>query len=110
MVDLPDSEAFAGKIRADLIDNVAMRKFADDEVALDIRIGIRRVGDLEAEPCQREAGVFRSGANPEHLFVVVRSRLIGFDRNLEEAAKDLGASPFTTSAGSWSPRGSRSFR
>jgi spermidine/putrescine transport system permease protein len=30
------------------------------------------------------------------VVVVVRSRLIGFDRNLEEAAKDLGASPFTT--------------
>jgi spermidine/putrescine transport system permease protein len=28
------------------------------------------------------------------VVVVVRSRLIGFDRNLEEAAKDLGASPF----------------
>ena len=28
--------------------------------------------------------------------VVVRSRLIGFDRNLEEAAKDLGASSFDT--------------
>jgi len=30
------------------------------------------------------------------VVVVVRSRLIGFDRSLEEAAKDLGASPFTT--------------
>jgi spermidine/putrescine transport system permease protein len=30
------------------------------------------------------------------VVVVVRSRLIGFDRNLEEAAKDLGASPFGT--------------
>jgi spermidine/putrescine transport system permease protein len=30
------------------------------------------------------------------VVVVVRSRLIGFDRNLEEAAKDLGASPATT--------------
>ncbi len=30
------------------------------------------------------------------VVVVVRSRLIGFDRRLEEAAKDLGASPFTT--------------
>jgi spermidine/putrescine transport system permease protein len=30
------------------------------------------------------------------VVVVVRSRLIGFDRNLEEAAKDLGASAFTT--------------
>jgi spermidine/putrescine transport system permease protein len=30
------------------------------------------------------------------VVVVVRSRLIGFDRNLEEAAKDLGASPFAT--------------
>lgn len=30
------------------------------------------------------------------VVVVVRSRLIGFDRNLEEAARDLGASPFTT--------------
>ncbi len=30
------------------------------------------------------------------VVVVVRSRLIGFDRNLEEAAKDLGASSFTT--------------
>src|ERR1700749_785602 len=30
------------------------------------------------------------------VVVVVRSRLIGFDRNLEEAAKDLGAGPFTT--------------
>jgi spermidine/putrescine transport system permease protein len=30
------------------------------------------------------------------VVVVVRSRLIGFDRNLEEAAKDLGATPFTT--------------
>src|SRR5213083_421414 len=29
-------------------------------------------------------------------FVVVRSRLIGFDRSLEEAARDLGASPFQT--------------
>jgi spermidine/putrescine transport system permease protein len=28
--------------------------------------------------------------------VVVRSRLIGFDRSLEEAARDLGASPFHT--------------
>jgi spermidine/putrescine transport system permease protein len=27
---------------------------------------------------------------------VVRSRLIGFDRSLEEAAQDLGADPFTT--------------
>jgi spermidine/putrescine transport system permease protein len=30
------------------------------------------------------------------VVVVVRSRLIGFDRNLEEAARDLGASPFET--------------
>ena len=30
------------------------------------------------------------------VVVVVRSRLIGFDRYLEEAAKDLGASPFET--------------
>jgi spermidine/putrescine transport system permease protein len=30
------------------------------------------------------------------VVVVVRSRLIGFDRNLEEAAKDLGAGPFET--------------
>ncbi|MGH2989369.1 MAG: ABC transporter permease [Microbacterium sp.] len=30
------------------------------------------------------------------VVVVVRSRLIGFDRNLEEAARDLGADAFTT--------------
>ena len=30
------------------------------------------------------------------VVVVVRSRLIGFDRRLEEAAKDLGAGPFET--------------
>jgi len=30
------------------------------------------------------------------VVVVVRSRLIGFDRHIEEAAKDLGASPFET--------------
>ena len=30
------------------------------------------------------------------VVVVVRSRLIGFDRSLEEAAKDLGATAFTT--------------
>jgi spermidine/putrescine transport system permease protein len=30
------------------------------------------------------------------VVVVVRSRLIGFDRSLEEAAKDLGANAFTT--------------
>ncbi|HSS43212.1 MAG TPA: ABC transporter permease [Solirubrobacterales bacterium] len=30
------------------------------------------------------------------VVVVVRSRLIGFDRNLEEAAKDLGANPLET--------------
>lgn len=30
------------------------------------------------------------------VVVVVRSRLIGFDRRLEEAASDLGANPFTT--------------
>lgn len=30
------------------------------------------------------------------VVVVVRSRLIGFDRNLEEAAKDLGATPLQT--------------
>jgi spermidine/putrescine transport system permease protein len=30
------------------------------------------------------------------VVVVVRSRLIGFDRSLEEAARDLGATPFQT--------------
>ena len=30
------------------------------------------------------------------VVVVVRSRLIGFDRSIEEAAADLGAGPFTT--------------
>jgi len=30
------------------------------------------------------------------VVIVVRSRLIGFDRRLEEAARDLGAGPFTT--------------
>ena len=30
------------------------------------------------------------------VVVVVRSRLIGFDRAIEEAARDLGATPFTT--------------
>ncbi len=30
------------------------------------------------------------------VVVVVRSRLIGFDRSIEEAAADLGATPFTT--------------
>ena len=30
------------------------------------------------------------------VVVVVRSRLIGFDRSLEEAARDLGAGPFQT--------------
>ena len=30
------------------------------------------------------------------VVVVVRSRLIGFDRSLEEAARDLGANPFDT--------------
>jgi len=30
------------------------------------------------------------------VVVVVRSRLIGFDRSLEEAARDLGATPWTT--------------
>jgi spermidine/putrescine transport system permease protein len=30
------------------------------------------------------------------VVIVVRSRLIGFDRSLEEAARDLGASPWTT--------------
>jgi spermidine/putrescine transport system permease protein len=30
------------------------------------------------------------------VVIVVRSRLIGFDRSIEEAAQDLGASPFTT--------------
>jgi spermidine/putrescine transport system permease protein len=30
------------------------------------------------------------------VVVVVRSRLIGFDRSLEEAARDLGAGPFAT--------------
>jgi spermidine/putrescine transport system permease protein len=30
------------------------------------------------------------------VVIVVRSRLIGFDRSLEEAAADLGASAFTT--------------
>ena len=30
------------------------------------------------------------------VVVVVRSRLIGFDRSLEEAARDLGANAFTT--------------
>jgi spermidine/putrescine transport system permease protein len=30
------------------------------------------------------------------VVIVVRSRLIGFDRSLEEAAQDLGADPLTT--------------
>jgi spermidine/putrescine transport system permease protein len=30
------------------------------------------------------------------VVIVVRSRLIGFDRSLEEAARDLGATPFQT--------------
>jgi spermidine/putrescine transport system permease protein len=30
------------------------------------------------------------------VVIVVRSRLIGFDRRLEEAARDLGATPMTT--------------
>jgi spermidine/putrescine transport system permease protein len=34
--------------------------------------------------------------NLSFVVVTVRSRLIGFDRSLEEAARDLGASPFTT--------------
>lgn len=36
--------------------------------------------------------------NLSFVVVVVRSRLIGFDRSLEEAAQDLGATPFQTFA------------
>src|SRR5688572_30114617 len=34
--------------------------------------------------------------NLSFVIVTVRSRLIGFDRSLEEAAQDLGATPFQT--------------
>jgi len=34
--------------------------------------------------------------NIAYVTVTVRARLIGFDRNLEEAAQDLGAGPWTT--------------
>ena len=34
--------------------------------------------------------------NVSFVVVTVRSRLIGFDRNLEEAAQDLGANSFQT--------------
>ena len=36
------------------------------------------------------------------VVVVVRSRLIGFDRSLEEAARDLGATPVRRPS-AWSP-------
>jgi spermidine/putrescine transport system permease protein len=40
--------------------------------------------------------IFIPLATPEVVIVTVRSRLIGFDRSLEEAAQDLGATPWET--------------
>src|SRR4051794_24110650 len=70
MVDALRGEALAGLIHFHRLDGSDLLQFSDDEVALDIRIRIRGMGDLERETCQGQARVSRASPNPENVFIV----------------------------------------
>src|SRR5262245_26285683 len=64
----------------------------NDVVPLDVRIGIGGVRDLEREPCQRETGIPRAGADPESTDCV--GRPVGVEPEARRPNRGLGAREF----------------
>ena len=84
-IDPANREAFARLVEANAVNHLVGLQFGNDEVSLCIRIRISRVRDLEGQAGQRQPRIFRRRADPEYLFVLVRTRALAHKAGVSRA-------------------------
>ena len=72
-VDAFGREILAGLIQLLRLDRSIFPQFADDMVALRIRVRVRGVGDLKCKASKGQAGVPGAGSYPQSAFIVRRA-------------------------------------